>query len=293
MSASKEQLLAAIARQNQMIDSLHGAARRYKSRCAALQTTSTEIQAQLDMLSSVSAENSELRATIDVLQRKCNDFQGVVHNLSERASTDVDSGAALVLRNRALERQIEYLREELTKRSAAAQVIQAECGMAKQQVADRDERIHILLSRSSHRGAPKNELPEAYVAELTVLKKDIATLSTQNSIYQTRLAQAQEDLVRKDTTQQALQRELKALKMTISTLVGQVSGNTGPAATTTTTTPPKQTGGYGTAARSEGPSVASLGSISPMPLVPPTQQRLKRYHEQQQQQPLQSSRSNE
>ena len=84
-----------------MVESLHGAARRYKGRATAFQTSAAELQGQLDTARGVRAENAELRATVDALHRKYSELQGVVGALSERASTDVDSGAALLLRNRS------------------------------------------------------------------------------------------------------------------------------------------------------------------------------------------------
>ena len=115
------------------------AARRYKGRATALQTSAAELQGQLDTARGVKAENAELRATVDALHRKYSELQGVVGALSERASTDVDSGAALLLRNRALERQVVYLREEVNKQGQGSHVLHAEMDMLRQQVADRNE----------------------------------------------------------------------------------------------------------------------------------------------------------
>eukprot|EP00760_Papus_ankaliazontas_P002479 PhM_4_TR11033/c0_g1_i1/m.31467 len=211
--SSKEALLAGLARQQHTIDSLHGVAKRYKTRSMTLHSDNLTLQDRIEALGHVREENEDLKATVEALQRKAAELQGTVTAMMERPVQEVSAGH--ILKMHAMERQLEASRTECARRVAAHQAMIAESEMLKQQIVDRDERIRLLLERRNDTATQKD-------APVTV-----AELKAEVGLLEQRLAVANEDLARRDTVVTAQQREIKTLKNTVSSLVAQISTSCG------------------------------------------------------------------
>jgi chromosome segregation ATPase len=258
---SVDQLRNTISRQNETIESLHAAASKYRTRLASLEQQLTIKQAENESQKVLATENAALRSELHQLREKLREVELSNSRLAEATALEAESQAQLGVKVQAYQRYNNFLQSEMALREAKLKALQEQVDVLSEEVHTKDRRITILVEKlRQHNIDPTSMVAKVSVPEATYseMKEKLSTQNTTIELLREKLESVQEDLVRREAVIEAIQRENKALKSSISRLVAQINGTAG-----------------GSQSRGESPTATAPGGAATNPT---DQSKLKAYH---------------
>lgn len=229
-SASKpEDMRLYIQRQADTIESLHAAAQKYRARLQSLDQELAVKQAEVESLRLLAAENATLREDNHMAHDRIRELETSASQLSQQSSLGAETQAQLGVKLQAYQRHNTFLQGEIASREKRMKALQEQIDVLREEVHNKERRITLLVEKLRQHNLDPNsvgicriQIPEEQYAQL---REKLATQETTVELLRERLETAQEDAVRREEVVDALVRENKALKNTISRLIAQINSS--------------------------------------------------------------------
>jgi hypothetical protein len=231
-SLNFEQSRQQMQRLSETIEAQQAVEKRLRARMAALEQQLVSKQAEIDSLRVLPNENSLIREENAQLRDKIRELELSASRIVETATYTTESQASLGVKLQAYQRHNNFLQGELSAREAKLKTQQEKMDILAEEVDGKDRRITILVEKLRNQNIdPSTSEASVHVPQelYQQMKQKLHSQSVTIDLLHEKVESLQDDSQRKEVVVEALQRENRALRQSVSRLIAQINGTVLPA----------------------------------------------------------------
>ena len=223
---SDADLRATVQRQAETIDALNASVGKLRARISSLEQQCTMKQSEIDSMRVLPNENKMIREENILLRDQLREMKYSASRIIEQSSIGNESQAALGIKVQAYQRHNAFLQGELSDRESKLRIGQERIDVLTEELNNKDTRISLLAEKlRQHHIDPSSAnglvLPDE---TLTVMKNKVHTQSATIDLLHEKVEICHEEAHRRAAVLDAVQKENKALRTSVSRLIAQISG---------------------------------------------------------------------
>jgi chromosome segregation ATPase len=224
---NNDQLRQHVQRLNEAVDVQQGTEKRLRARMAAMEQQLVTKQAEIDSLRVLPNENNLIRDENVQLREKIRELELSASRIVETATYTTESQASLGVKLQAYQRHNNFLQGELSSREAKLKVQQEKLEILAEELQGKDRRITIMVEKLRNQNIDPSTSEVSVHVPQEVYQQMKHKLHSQGSTIEAlheKVESLQDDTQRKEVVVEALQRENKALRQSVSRLIAQING---------------------------------------------------------------------
>lgn len=215
-----------IQHQADTIEALHIASSKYKNRLDLTEQKLLEREAELSAAATLSSENALLRTELIDLREAMRTLEQSTARIMDKNTLGTETHAQLGVRVQAYQRHNAYLQGELSEREARLKLANDKADMLAEEGATKDRRIAVMLEKlRQHNIDPSSTIASVRVPEETFasMKVKLTSQATTIELLHERVESLMDEAERRSSLVDAVQRENKALRVSVQKLIAQVT----------------------------------------------------------------------
>lgn len=216
-----------VQQQADTIEGLHLAAGKYKNRLDIVERELLEKDSEISSLSVLTQENAMLREEILSLRESLRRLEQSTSRVIDKTTLGQESQAQLGVRVQAYQRHNAYLQGELSERERTVKTLNERLELMTEENHTKDRRIAIMLEKlRQHNIDPSSSVSSVRIPEETYATMKVKLVSQASTIelLHERIDSLTDDVSRKQSVMDAMKRENAALRVSVSKLIDQLTG---------------------------------------------------------------------
>lgn len=220
-----EDLERTIQHQAETIEALHLASSKYKNRLEVVESKLLEREAELESFKVLSQENGMLRSEVLDLRSALKTLEQSTARIIDKNTLGTETHAQLGVRVQAYQRHNAYLQGELSVRDARIRSLEDKIDFLNEENQTKDRRMLIMQEKlRQHNIDPSSTVASVRVPEetLSMMKVKLTSQTSTIELLHERVENMLDESERKKALIEALQKENKALRVSVQKLIAQV-----------------------------------------------------------------------